>query len=82
MRQPTDLAVHASTPQILGGDVLVGHRPHHVGAGDVQEAGALHHEDEIRDRGGVHSTAGARALKKRRSRNNRQQQDSAHYLAK
>ena len=50
--------VHGSSTEILGGHRLVGHRPHHVGAGDEHVARVLHHEDEIGERWGVDVAAG------------------------
>jgi hypothetical protein len=45
------LAVHARAAEFLGGRVLVRHRLHHVGPGDVHEARALDHEHEVGDDG-------------------------------
>ena len=45
--------------QLLEGDVLAGHRLHHVGAGDEHVAGALDHEDEVGHGRAVDGAAGA-----------------------
>ena len=39
--------MHARAAQLLGRHGLVGHRLHHVGAGDEHVARVLHHEDEV-----------------------------------
>ena len=51
--------VHAGAAQLLGGDGLIGHRLHHVGAGDEHVARVLHHEDEVGHGRRVDVAAGA-----------------------
>ena len=46
-------------PELLEGDVLAGHRLHHVGAGDEHVRRALHHEDEVGHGRRVDRAAGA-----------------------
>ena len=52
--------MHGSAAELLGGDDLVGHRLHHVRAGDEHVARVAHHEDEIGHRRRVDVAAGAR----------------------
>ena len=52
--------VHGGSAEILGAHRLVGHRPHHVGAGHEHIARVLDHEDEIGERRGVDVAARAR----------------------
>ncbi len=47
--------------ELLDGDVLAGHGLDHVGPGDEHVAGALDHQREVGDRGGVDRAAGRRA---------------------
>ena len=53
------LGVDGGTSQLLLGDVLSSHGLHHIGTGDEHVRGIAHHEDEIGDGGGVHSTSSA-----------------------
>ena len=53
--------VRVGTSQLLEGDVLARHRADHVGSGDEHVRGALHHEHEVGDGGGVDGAAGAGA---------------------
>src|SRR5206468_7359766 len=53
--------VHGSAAKLFGGDDFVGHRLHHVGAGDEHVAGVLHHEDEVGHRRRIDVAAGAGA---------------------
>ena len=53
--------VHRRAAQFLGCDDLVGHRLHHVRAGDEHVARVAHHEDEIGHRRRIDVAAGARA---------------------
>ena len=53
--------VHRGAAELLGGDDLVGHGLHHVGAGDEHVARVAHHEDEIGHRRRIDVAAGARA---------------------
>ena len=52
--------VHLGAAELLGRDRLVGHRLHHVGAGDEHVARVLHHEDEVGHRRRIDVAAGAR----------------------
>ena len=54
--------------QLFGGDLLVGHGLHHIGPGDKHVGAVLHHEDEVRDGGGVHRPAGTRTHDQRNLR--------------
>ena len=45
--------MHGCSTEILGAHRLVGHRPHHIGAGDEHIARVLDHEDEIGERRSV-----------------------------
>ena len=47
--------------QLLEGDLLAGHRLHHVGAGDEHVRGLADHEDEVGHGRAVDGAAGARA---------------------
>ena len=53
--------MHRGAAELFGGDDLVGHRLHHVGAGDEHVARVAHHEDEIGHRRGIDVAAGAGA---------------------
>ena len=44
--------------EVFMSDLFTGDGADHVGAGDVHLAGALDHEDEVHDRGGVDAAAG------------------------
>ena len=61
-------AVRVGAAEILEGHVLPGHGLDHVGAGDEHVAGALDHEGEVGDRGGVDRPARARAHDQRHLR--------------
>ena len=52
--------MHRGAAELFGGDDLVGHRLHHVGAGDEHVARVAHHEDEIGHRRRIDIAAGAR----------------------
>jgi len=51
--------VDGGAAQFLGGNDLVGHGLHHIGAGDEHVARVAHHEDEIGHGRRVHIAAGA-----------------------
>ena len=51
--------MHGCSAEILGAHRLVGHRPHHAGAGHEHIARFLDHEDEIGERRGVDVAARA-----------------------
>ena len=53
--------MHRGAAELFGGDDLVGHRLHHVGAGDEHVAGVAHHEDEVGHGRRIDVAAGARA---------------------
>ena len=52
--------VRVRAAEVLEGHLLAGHRLDHVGAGDEHVRGALDHEGEVGDRGGVDRAARAR----------------------
>ena len=52
--------MHGGAAELFGGDDLVGHGLHHVGAGDEHVARVAHHEDEIGHRRRIDVAAGAR----------------------
>ena len=52
--------VAAGAAEVLEGDLLAGHRAHHVGAGDEHVRLLANHEDEVGDRRAVDGTARAR----------------------
>ena len=54
--------------ELLLGDLLVGDRPDHLGAGDEHVRRAIDHQDEVGDRGRVHRAAGARPHDRRQLR--------------
>ncbi len=53
--------MHDGAAKLLGGHLLLGHRLHHVGAGDEHVGGVLHHEDEVGHGRRIDVAAGARA---------------------
>ena len=59
VRHAADARVDARAAQVLGGDLFVGHRLHHIRAGDVHIARALDHEDEVGQRRRVDRAARA-----------------------
>ena len=61
-------AVRGGAAELLEGHVLPGHGLDHVGAGNEHVAGALDHEGEVGDRGGVDRPARARAHDQRHLR--------------
>ena len=58
---PDFCGVHRGAAELLGRHHLVGHRLHHVGAGDEHVAGVAHHEDEVGHRRRIDVAARARA---------------------
>ncbi len=53
--------VRCRAAELLEGHLLAGDRLHHVGPGDEHVGAALHHQDEVGDRGRIDGAAGARA---------------------
>ena len=77
MRDPAHSGVGFGPTERLHRDLLAGHGPHDVRAGDEHLSGALRHDDEIGDRGRVHRAARARAKDERKLRNYAREEDVA-----
>ena len=61
MAHAGNLRVRHGAAQLFKSHIFLRDGLHHVGAGDKHVGRVLHHQDEVREGGRVHSTAGTRA---------------------